>query len=350
MSSPTAVISGLGAYLPPRVVTNEDLTAEIDTTDEWIRSRTGIGSRHLVVPGMATSHLATEAGRRALLSAGIPAVDAVVLATSTPDRSCPATAPEVASNLGITRAAALDVAAVCTGFVYAVAASAGLVAARLATTVLVIGADCFSTILDPGDRTTRVIFGDGAGAVVLRAGEPDEPGALLSFDLGSDGTRSHLIQVPGGGSRQRSAGAGAVCAATGGSRDDDPYFRMDGKAVFNDAVLRMAESAEAVAARAGWRMSEIDMLVPHQANKRILMAVGAQLGLQPEQVAVHLDRVGNTVAASIPLALADSAAGGRISIGDRLILAGFGGGLTWGAIALSWPDVTPVTSHPSSPT
>lgn len=304
MRSPATVLSGLGTYLPTNVVTNDDLTDEMDTTDEWIRTRTGIHRRHVIEPGTATSDLATEAGRRALLSAALSSVDAVVLATSTPDRSCPATAPEVASNLGITGAAAVDVAAVCTGFVYAMAASAGLVAARIASTVLVIGADCFSTILDPRDRTTRVIFGDGAGAMVLRAGDPDEAGALVSFDLGSDGTRSHLIRVAGGGSRERSARAGACATdpAIGGSPDDDPYFRMDGKAVFGDAVLRMAGSAEAVAERAGWPLSKVDMLIPHQANKRILMAVGAQLGLRPEQIAVHLDRVGNTVAASIPLA------------------------------------------------
>jgi 3-oxoacyl-[acyl-carrier-protein] synthase-3 len=335
MTGRAAVVAGLGGWLPPNVVTNHDLSAELDTTDEWIRSRTGIGRRHVVEPGMATSHLATEAGRNALRSADVAGVDAVVVATSTPDRSCPATAPEVASKLGMNGVPAFDVAAVCTGFIYALATASGLVSARLADSVLVIGADVFSTILDPADRTTRVIFGDGAGAVVLRAGEETEPGALLGFDLGSDGERSDLILVPGGGSRERS-----------GVPVTDPYFRMEGRPVFAEAVVRMAESAHAAAGRAGWSLSDVDMLVAHQANKRILAAVGEQLGLPAERIATHLDLVGNTVAGSVPLALAHCVAAGRISEGDRLILAGFGGGLTWGAAALSWPDVTPVSSHP----
>lgn len=279
----------------------------------------------MVDPNTGTLLLATEAGRRALESANMTSVDAVVLATSTPDRSCPATAPEVASNLGLGGRPAFDVAAVCTGFLYALATAQGLVAARLAETVLVIGADAFSTILDPLDRTTRVIFGDGGGAMVLRAGHADEPGALLAFDLGSDGARSDLIQVPGG---------------------DDPYFRMDGKPVFAQAVVRMAESAQHAADAAGWSMSDVDMLVAHQANKRILAAVGEQLTLRDDQIATHLEQVGNTVAASVPLALAHAVGQGRITQGHRLLLAGFGGGLTWGAAALSWPDVTPVSSHP----
>jgi 3-oxoacyl-[acyl-carrier-protein] synthase-3 len=319
------VVSGLGAWLPPTVVTNDDLTAELDTTDQWIRSRTGIGARHVVDPHTGTSLLATEAGRLALESAGATSVDAVVLATSTPDRSCPATAPEVAANLGLGGRPAFDVAAVCTGFLYALATAQGLLAARTAKSVLVIGADAFSTILDPRDRTTRVIFGDGGGAMVLRAGQADEPGALLAFDLGSDGARSDLIQVPGG---------------------DDPYFRMDGKPVFSQAVVRMAESAQHVADTVGWTMSDVDMLIAHQANKRILAAVGEQLGLHADQVASHLELVGNTVAASVPLALAHAVGQDRIAQGDRLLLAGFGGGLTWGAAALSWPDVTPFSSHP----
>ncbi len=348
MSATAAVVCGLGGYLPPTVVTNDQLTTELDTSDEWIRSRTGVVTRHVVEPGVATSHLATEAGRRALISADLPAADAVVLATSTPDRSCPATAPEVASNLGMAGRPAFDVAAVCTGFVYALAVGTGMIAAGLAGTVLVVGADVFSTILDPRDRTTRVIFGDGAGAMVLRAGDPDEPGALAGFDLGSDGSRAELIQVPGGGSRQRSAlaGAAALTSAADLLQAGDPYFRMAGKAVFSEAVQRMAESARTVAAGVGWSLSDVDMLVAHQANKRILAAVGLQLGLRDQQIATHLDRVGNTVAASVPLALADTALAGRLAVRDRVVLAGFGGGLTWGAAAMSWPAIQPVCSHP----
>ncbi len=330
-----AVLAGLGTWLPPTAVTNDTLAAELDTTDEWIRSRTGITQRHVVDLGVATSDLAIEAGCRALASAGTASAGAVVLATSTPDRSCPATAPEVASRLGLDDVPAFDVAAVCTGFVYALATAAGLLAARLAGSVLVIGADTFSTILDPRDRTTRAIFGDGAGAVLLRAGELEESGALLGFDLGSDGTRADLIQVPAGGSRQRSGGDDGTI---------DPYFRMQGKSVFMQAVLRMTQSAIAALSHAGWSLSDVDVLVAHQANRRILAAVGEQLELRTEQVATHLDRVGNTVAASIPLALADSVVRQRIAPGDGLLLSGFGGGLTWGSAVLRWPNVTPVTS------
>lgn len=322
-----AVVAGLGGRLPPRVLTNDDLAAELDTSDDWIRSRTGISRRHVVDQSTATSDLAVDAARRALDSARLGTVDAVVLATSTPDRSCPATAPQVASRLGIT-GPALDVGAVCTGFVYALATAAGFLATGLAGTALVIGADVFSTILDPADRTTRAIFGDGAGAVVLRRGEPDEPGALRGFDLGSDGSGADLIAVPGGGSRQRSSGA-----------ESDPYFRMQGREVFREAVLRMTGSTAATLGRAGWTTADLDALVAHQANRRILAAVGEQLGVGADRIPSNLEHVGNTVAASIPLALADSVARERVRPGHRIVLTGFGGGLTWGSVALRWPDV-----------
>ncbi|WP_086662128.1 beta-ketoacyl-ACP synthase III [Lentzea kentuckyensis] len=328
----SAVLRGLGAALPPNRVTNEDLAAQLDTSDEWIQARTGIRQRFVISPGMATSDLAVEAGRRALASADAVEVGAVVLATSTPDHPCPATAPEVAARLGLTHAAAFDVAAVCTGFVYALATASGLISAGIVDSVLVIGADTFSTILDPTDRTTRAIFGDGAGAVVLSAGEADEDGALLGFDLGSDGANRELIMVPAGGSRERASG---VLPA-----DTDRYFTMQGKQVFTNAVLRMSESVSTLAKRIGWDDGEIDRVVAHQANIRILRAVGDQLGLEPEQVVANLDRVGNTVAASIPLALADAVASGNVEPGHRVALAGFGGGLTWGATALRWPEIT----------
>ncbi|GAA2986991.1 beta-ketoacyl-ACP synthase III [Actinokineospora diospyrosa] len=324
-----AVVDGLGAWLPERVVDNHELASVLDTSDEWIRSRTGIGTRHLVAAGESTSDLAVEAGRRALKSAGTARVDAVVLATSTPDRSCPATAPEVASRLGLGGVAAFDVAAVCTGFVYALRVATGLVATGC-DSVLVIGADTFSTILDPADRTTRAIFGDGAGAVTVRAGSPGEPGALLGFDLGSDGELADLIAVDAGGSRQRSSGVPAA--------ERDHYFAMDGKPVFRHAVLRMSESTRAVRAAVGWDAA--DRLVAHQANARILAAVGEQLDLADEQVVRNLDRVGNTVAASIPVALADAVVDGALRPGHRTLLCGFGGGLTWGSAALVWPDLT----------
>lgn len=331
---------GLGAFLPPRIVTNAELPAELGTSDEWIRARTGIAQRHVASPGMATSDLAFEAATRALKSAGGPLVDAVVLATTTPDRPCPATAPEVASRLGLAGVAAFDVAAVCTGFVYGLATAAGLIATGVADRTLVIGAETYSSILDPLDRGTAMIFGDGAGAVVLRAGDPREPGALGPFDLGSDGEGSGLIAVPGGGSRQRLSGQPAA--------DGDKYFTMAGREVFSHAVLRMAGSAKAVLDRAGWRVEDVDRLVSHQANRRIMNQLADRLGVDRARVVSNIDRVGNTAAASIPLALAHGVAEGTVRPGDRLVLTAFGGGLTWGSTVLTWPDSTDPDPPPTA--
>lgn len=327
----SAVLAGLGAMVPPRVVTNDLLAQRLDTSDEWILSRTGIRQRHVIEAGMATSDLAVEAGARAMKSAQVPDVDLVVLATTTPDRPCPATAPEVATRLGLEGVPAFDVAAVCSGFVYALSVGAGAIAARTADRVLVVGAEAFSTILNPQDRTTAAIFGDGAGAVVLRAGDGTEPGALLGFDLGSDGGQADLITVPGGGSRQRSSGQPA--------KPGDEYFAMQGKAVFVHAVTRMTGSVRTILGRTGWAVASVDWLVAHQANIRILNAIADQLDLPRERAVANLDRVGNTSAASIPLALADAAAEGRFTPGDRMLLTAFGGGLTWGSAALTWPDI-----------
>ncbi|MDC0773117.1 beta-ketoacyl-ACP synthase III [Streptomyces sp. HD] len=328
-----AVVTGLGGWVPPTVVTNDQLAKALDTSDEWIRSRTGIRERRWVSPGRSTGDLAVEAGRRALSSAGTEAVDAVVLATSSPDRHCPATAPEVAGRLGLGPVAAFDVAAVCTGFVYGLATGAGMVALGAADRVLVIGADAFSTILAPDDRTTRVIFGDGGGAVVLRAGSPAEPGALMGLNLGSDGSLSDLIEVPAGGSRQRSTGLPA--------KTEDTYFTMQGQAVYAQAVRRMTESVRETAARTGWCLEEIDSFVLHQANARILTAVARRLALPPQRFLSNIGTRGNTVAASIPLALADGVASGELRPGHKVVLAGFGGGLTWGSLALVWPRLGP---------
>ncbi|MGQ4358617.1 beta-ketoacyl-ACP synthase III [Streptomyces sp. SAS_272] len=333
--SRVAVLCGLGGALPETAVSNEELAEQLDTSDRWIRTRTGIGRRHVVAAGEATSDLAVAAGRDALASArrtggeDAAGVDLVVLATSTPDRPCPATAPDVAHRLGLGTVPAFDVSAVCTGFVYALATATSMITAGVAERALVIGADAFSTILDPADRTTRAIFGDGAGAVVLRAGGADEPGALLGFDLGSDGSGADLITVRAGGSRQRS---------TPGPPDDgDHFFTMDGRPVFTRAVLDMSRSSQTLLDRIGWTPAEVDKVVAHQANIRILNAVGEQLGLEEKQIVANLDRVGNTVAASIPLALRDAAADGELRPGHRVLLTGFGGGLTWGSAALVWP-------------
>ncbi|QNP68957.1 ketoacyl-ACP synthase III [Streptomyces roseirectus] len=335
MSGPAAVVCGLGTWVPPYALTNEELSALVDTSDAWIRSRTGIGRRHIADAATATSDLAVEAGGRALKSARAhagPGVDAVVVATTTPDRPCPATAPLVAARLGLGTVAAFDVAAVCTGFLYGLAAGAGLIAAGTAGRVLVIGAETFSRILDPADRAGRAIFGDGAGAVVLRAGEAAEPGALGSFDLGSDGTGSDLIAVRTGGSRQPYPAAGQAA---------DPYFRMNGKAVFRGAVERMTASSRRVLARTGWAGQRPDLVVAHQANLRILHAVADRLGVARADCYVNLDRVGNTAAASLPLALGDAGRDGVLNAGHRVLLTAFGGGLTWGACTVTWPDIEP---------
>jgi 3-oxoacyl-[acyl-carrier-protein] synthase-3 len=289
----------------------------LDTSDEWIRRKTGVVRRHIAARGVATSELAVEAGQRALKSAGLDTVDTVILATTTPDRPCPATAPEVAARLGLGTIAAFDVAAVCSGFIYALANAAGLIAAGIAERVLVIGAEVFSAILNPDDRTTRVIFGDGAGAVVLRAGNARDLGAIGPFTLGSDGRGSDLITVPAGGQ----------------------YFAMQGQAVYRHAVEKMVQSTTRVLELAEWSVSMVDWLVCHQANERILNSVAARLGIPAGRCLINIDQVGNTAAASIPLALAHGAQCEALRPGDRVALTAFGGGLTWGSTLLRWPDI-----------
>lgn len=324
----TAVLAGLGGWLPPRVVDNAELTTRLDTTDEWIRSRTGIAERRVVDDGMSTVDMAVEAGARALRSAGTERVDAVVLATATPDQPCPASAPQVATRLGQGDVAAFDVGAVCSGFVYALGTAAGLIAGRIARDVLVVGSDAFTTLVDPDDRGTAAIFGDGAGAVVLRAGEQDEPGAVGAFDLHSDGTGADMLTVPAGGARQQIP-----------RHPSEAYLRMEGPTVFRHATARMVESSRAVLDDVGWTVGDVDRFVGHQANIRILHAVAKQLGLPVDSLVVNIDRTGNTSAASIPLALVDGARDGSLRTGDRVLLAAFGAGLTWGATALRWPDL-----------
>jgi 3-oxoacyl-[acyl-carrier-protein] synthase-3 len=318
---------GVGGWVPPDIVTNLQLEQELDTTAEWIRRRTGVLRRHVAGDGTATSELAVEAGQRALKSAGGGAVDALILATTTPDRPCPATAPEVASRLDLGPIAAYDIAAVCTGFVYALANAAGLIAAGIAERILVIGAEVFTSIVDPGDRSARALFGDGAGAVVLRAGDPGELGAIGSFVLGSDGRGADLITVPAGGSR--------LPDGDGSQR----YFTMQGQTVYRQAVDTMTSVSQRALGLADWPAGTLDWLVCHQANQRILLAVAARLGLPAERCFSNIGEVGNTAAASIPLALAHGGQSGAFRPGDRMLLTAFGGGLTWGSAALRWPDI-----------
>ncbi|MEU2281084.1 beta-ketoacyl-ACP synthase III [Streptomyces sp. NPDC013178] len=329
-----AVLDGIGSCLPPRLVTNDELAARLDTSDAWIRSRTGIRQRYVVPDGMGTSDLAVGAGSRALKSSGDPHADTVVVATTTPDRPCPATAPAVAARLGLGHAAAYDVAAVCTGFLYALATASGLIAMGVSARALVIGAETFSRILNPDDRSTSVIFGDGAGAVVLRAGSPDEPGALGPFELRSDGWGRDLITVPAGGPPPAGTATGPATA--------DYYFTMQGRKVFRLAVRRMGECALAVLDRAGRRPGDVDRLVSHQANQRIIERLADEIGIPYERTVSDIARVGNTAAASIPLALDHAHAERVLRPGDRVLLTAFGGGLTWGASMLTWPAIDPV--------
>lgn len=329
--SRTAVLAGIGAMVPPRVVDNEELSQLLDTNDHWIRTRTGITRRHWADPGTATGDLAVIAGQQALESAGVEQVDMLILATSTPNQPMPATAPEVAARLNLGSVAAFDISVACAGFIYALSSAAGAIAAGIAERVLVIGADIWSTRLNPEDRTTAIIFGDGAGAAVIRAGEPTELGALAGFDLGCDGTLKDLAIVPGGGSRQRS-NLDAACA-------EDDYLTMRGKEVFIHAVHRMGESSAHLLKRIGWPPASVDWVAGHQANARILHTVADVLEVDRDRVLIHLDRVGNTSAASIPLALTDAAANGRLTPGHRVLMTSFGGGLSWGSAALTWPHI-----------
>ena len=320
-----SVVQGCGSYLPERVVTNEELSKTMDTTDEWIRQRTGICQRHIAADGEFTSHLAIKASQRALDHAGIKAsdLDLIVLATATPDQTFPATATRVQAALGMTRGAAFDVQAVCAGFVYGVSVADSLIKSGLASTALVIGAETFSRILDWDDRGTCVLFGDGAGAIVLKgeqgAGTPADRG-ILANALHSDGRHHDILYVDGGPSSTRTTG----------------LLRMEGKEVFKHAVVNMAAVVGEVLEKAGLEAKDIDWLVPHQANKRIIDGTGRKLGLPPERVVVTVDKHANTSAASIPLALDVAVKDGRIKKGDLLLLEGIGGGLSWGASLVRW--------------
>lgn len=323
-----AVLSGLGSYLPEQIITNAMLAEELDTSDAWIVSRTGVQTRHVVGKDFTTGDLAVEAAARALSSAGVTHVDAVVLATTTSDFSCPATAPLVAARLGMTGTVAFDVSAACSGFVYGLAVVSALITAGIVESALLIGADTFTQTLDPHDRTTRALFGDGAGAIVLRAGDLTEDGALLAFDLGSDGNQADLLMTPAISRIERERGQAFN------------YFQMNGKAVFNQAVIHMTESVQRLLSTVGWLVADVDHLVPHQANTRILAAVADQLDVAFSRVVTNIANVGNTVAASIPLALDHAAQQRVLRAGDHIVITGFGAGLTWGSVALRWPNIT----------
>ncbi len=320
-----SVMLGCGSYLPERMVSNEELARKMDTSDEWIQQRTGIKQRYIAADGEFTSHLAIKASQRALDRAGLKAadLDLIVLATATPDETFPATATRVQAELGMTRGAAFDLQAVCAGFVYGVSVADSMIKNGVASTALVIGAETFSRILDWNDRGTCVLFGDGAGAVVMRGEEDKGTNAdrgVLANALHSDGRQHDILYVDGGPSSTRTTG----------------FLRMEGKEVFKHAVVNMAAVVGEVLQKAGLEPKDIDWLVPHQANKRIIDSTGRKLGLPPERVVITVDKHANTSAASIPLALDTAVGDGRIQKGDLVLMEGIGGGLAWGASLVRW--------------
>lgn len=311
-------LAGVGSFLPGKPVSNDDLVARgIDTSDEWIASRTGIRSRHLSEEGLTSSQMAREAALKALEMAGVAAaeLDLIIVATSTPDYIFPSTACVLQGALGNKGATAFDVQAVCSGFVYALTIADKFIKSGSHKKALVVGAETFSRILDWQDRGTCVLFGDGAGAVVLEASE--QPG-ILATALHADGSQVGILSVPG--------------QISGGQVTGDPFLRMEGQAVFKTAVRVLADVAEECCAAAGMATAELDWLIPHQANIRIIEATGKKMGLPKEKVVVTVDRHGNTSAASVPLALDEAVRDGRIQRGQKVLLEGVGGGFTWGAV------------------
>jgi 3-oxoacyl-[acyl-carrier-protein] synthase-3 len=314
-------IVGTGSYLPEKIVTNDDLARKVDTSDEWIRTRTGIRSRHVAAEGQLASDLALPAAQRALQAAAISAadIDLIIVATTTPDIIFPSTACILQSKLGVAGCPAFDVQAVCSGFVYALTIADLFIRSGQAKRVLVVGTEVYSRILDWSDRGTCVLFGDGAGAVIVAASE--EPG-ILATKLHADGSHKEMLCVPG--------------SVNGGKVWGSPYVHMDGGSVFKFAVRVFEECAKEVLQAAGLQVSDVDWFIPHQANIRIMEATAKKLGLPMERVIATVHHHGNTSAASIPLALDEAVKDGRILPGQTLLLEGVGGGFTWGAVLLRW--------------
>ncbi len=323
-----ARFAGIGYYLPDIVLTNRDFERMVDTSDEWIVTRTGIHERRMAGADQATSDLAVEAVNRALADAGVSAadIDLILVGTATPDMPFPATACLIQDRIGAKRAAAFDITAACAGFIYGVTIAEALIAAGKADRALVVGVETLSRILDYQDRTTCVLFGDGAGAVVMEACEPGE--GVIGTYMKSDGSYAELLYLPGGGSRRP--------LTEERLRNREQYVKMKGDGLFKYAVKAMVEASEEVLRQAGMTHEDIDFMVPHQANLRIIEGVRTRLGVPPEKAIVNIDRVGNTSAASIPIALGEAKDKGLIKRGDRILMVGFGGGLTWGALLLKY--------------
>lgn len=325
MSIIRSVIAGCGSYLPERRMSNADMAKVVDTTDEWIVERTGIHARHIAADGELTSHLALKAARAAIADAGIDVqeIDTIIMGTTTPDNTFPATAVTVQAELGLHHGVAFDVQAVCSGFVFALTIADTFIRCGQSKTVLVIGAETFSRLLDWTDRTTCVLFGDGAGAVVVKAAEGEGTNAdrgILTTHIHSDGRYKDKLYVDGGPSSTGTTG----------------HVRMEGREVFRHAVVNIADTIKESLAATGLSVDDIDWFVPHQANKRILDGTAKRIGLPPEKVVITVGEQGNTSAASVPLALDTAVRDGRIKRGDLVLLEAMGGGFTWGSVMLRW--------------
>ncbi len=327
----TVTIAGTGSYVPEKVLSNADLEGMVDTSDEWITSRTGIRERRIAADGQSTSDLATEAGKRAMADAGIEPgeIDLIIVATISPDAFFPATACYVQKNLGATNAMCFDVSAACSGFLYAMQISRHFINTGNRKTALVIGAEKLSSMVDWEDRNTCVLFGDGAGAAVLRRDDNGGAGRkILSSSLGSDGRQTDILHVPGGGS---------ACPITPDNADQKlNTIRMQGREVYKYAVNAMRRAVEDALQQAGLGASDVDMLIPHQANKRIIEAITERMGIPPEKTFINLDRYGNTSAAAVAIALDEANKTGSIKAGDHVVLVAFGAGLTWASTLVQW--------------
>ena len=324
----TCSITGIGSYVPEKILTNADLEKMVDTSDEWITTRTGIKERRIAAPNEFTSDLAAKAAERAMKMAGVTAdqIDLIIVASITPDMPFPNTACLVQQKLGARRVPAFDIEAACSGFLYALEVGQNFITSRSCETVLVIGAEKLSSITNWTDRNTCILFGDGAGAAILQH-RPDAHG-LLTTMLGADGSKASLISMPGGGS---------ACPASAATVASDLHFlRMDGKETFKNAVQAMCSAANEVLARCEIDITQIKCIIPHQANRRIVDAVGERLGAAPEQVFVNLHKYGNTSAASVAIALDEAVHSGKVRRGDLILIVAFGAGLTWGAAVIEW--------------
>ncbi len=333
MSSPcVSSIIGTGSYMPEKILTNDDLSKIVDTSDEWITTRTGIQERRIAADNQATSDLATEAARRAMDSAGVKPeeIDLIVVATVTPDMPFPSTACFVQKNIGASNAVCFDISAACSGFLYALQIARNFLNVGTRSTALVIGAEKLSTLVNWTDRNTCVLFGDGAGAVVIRAVDSDTaaPGRVLSTVMGSDGNLVNLLRVPGGGS------ACPITAANIDSRLNT--IHMEGKETFKHAVTRMCQASEKALEMAGLTKEDISLVIPHQANARIITAIADRLDLPHEKAFMNVDKYGNTSAATIPVALDEANRQGRLKPGDIVLLVAFGGGFTWASSVIRW--------------